>query len=233
MNLNKTKIEYLDYTVNLIVGCSGIGCAVRKKCWAMRMAKRKKHKCSLCYTFTPHFHLERMNEPLELKKPSRIGLNFMGETFDTAFLNVESITYYSEMLWMIEKAPQHMFLILTKQPQNIPDSLVFPDNVWLGVTVNRTADLWRIEELKKKKAKVKFVSFEPLYENLGNIDFKCIHWIIIGAQTRPTFLPMPQWIDSIVEQAKQRQIPIFFKDNLPLGYPNKIGEEFPKVVEGV
>jgi len=230
VNLNRTKIEYLDYTWNPTVGCEGIGCAVRKNCWARAMAKRQRHRCELCYTFSPHVHFERFDQPLEVKKPAHIGVSFMGDFYGKGIAYNIRASLYMRM----EKASWHIFIILTKQPQNIHFNEGIPRNIWLGVTVNRQQDLWRIHTLKQiEEAKIKFVSFEPLYEDLGKIDLESIDWVIIGAQTRPTLLPMPQWIDSIVEQAKQQQIPIFFKDNLPLGYPNKIGEEFPKVGGGV
>ncbi len=62
--MNKTGIEYLDYTWNPLVGCSGEGCAVREHCWAMRQAKRRKHECQDCYDFKPHNHVERVEQPL-------------------------------------------------------------------------------------------------------------------------------------------------------------------------
>lgn len=212
--MNRTKIEYLTHTLNLIVGCSGVGCAVKEKCWARAMAKRQLHKCKICYRFKPHYHRERLLQPLKRKKPSRIGLNFMGETFDKRIL--ESCPYvYDEMFKIVEEASWHTFVILTKQPQNIP-SMIFPRNLWLGVSVNRKEDLWRILELTKHPAAVHAISFEPLYENLGVLNLDDIEWVIIGAQTRPEVLPEFHWITSIVSQAINRNIPIFIKDNVTL-----------------
>src|SRR3990170_1961058 len=80
--MNRTKIEYLNFTWNPIAGCSGIGCAVRKECWARAQSKRRKWRCTLCYVFKPHLHKERLHEPLQRKKSSRIGVTFSGDFFD-------------------------------------------------------------------------------------------------------------------------------------------------------
>jgi len=80
--LNRTRIEYLHYTWNPVVGCSGVGCIVRDVCWARRFARRRKNQCELCYKFEPHPHFERFDEPLKRKKPSRIGVCFSGEFYD-------------------------------------------------------------------------------------------------------------------------------------------------------
>jgi len=211
--MNQTRIEYLGYTSNPIVGCSGFGCAVRLHCWAMAMAKRQKHRCSLCYNFEPHYHRERLEESLHLKKPSIIGLNFMGETFDK-LIHDYCPYVWTEMFDMMKKASWHTFVILTKQPQNVPHRVMLPKNLWLGSSVNRRDDLWRINELKGTTAQLIFLSCEPLYEDLGEIDLTDIHWIIIGAQTRPNVQPKEEWVYSLSHQASELNIPVFWKSNL-------------------
>lgn len=216
--MNRTKIEYLDYTLNVIVGCSGEGCAVRKECWAKGQSKRRKGKCEddRCYRFVPHDHPERLDEPFLVKKPRRIGLNFSGETFDKAFKDRSYIWF--GLCGMMRQAAWHTFVVLTKQPQNIPEDENFPipSNLWLGVSVNRVCDLWRIEELKKRKAALKFVSFEPLYEDLGPVDLFGINWVIIGAQKRPDLQPKFAWVESLVKEARRVGAKVFLKNNLVL-----------------
>ena len=152
--MNKTKIEYLDFTWNPGVGCSGTGCAVRKKCWAMRSAKRQP--CPLCKAFVPHFHPERLNQPLERRTPAIIGCCFSGEFFE---LEPEA---RAKILNVIHSAYWHEFLILTKQPHKIPHE-DYPDNLWIGVTINKVEDLWRLGLLKNRPGvKHRFISFEPL-----------------------------------------------------------------------
>jgi len=210
--LNRTRIEYLHYTLNVLVGCYGVGCAVRSNCWAFWQAKRKKHYCNLCYQFIPHIHRERLSEPLKVKKPSRIGLNFMGDTFDSAV----HPDWQQDLLEMIEKCPQHTFIIFTKQPQNIPKwfDIEAPSNLWVLVSVNRKQDLWRIQTLQDKSFSVLGISAEPLYEDLGEIHLEKIRWLIIGAQTRPNLKPKLEWVKSLCYQANNLGIPIFLKNNL-------------------
>ncbi|HLE74941.1 MAG TPA: DUF5131 family protein [Candidatus Bathyarchaeia archaeon] len=231
--MNRTKIEYLNYTLNVIVGCSGEGCAVRKKCWARAQAKRRKGKCKddRCYRFVPHDHPERLEEPLHVKKPSRIGLNFSGETFDRAFKD-RSYVWFG-MCGMMRRAAWHTFVVLTKQPQNIPEDENFPlpPNLWLGVSVNCKKDLWRIDKLREINVAVKFVCFEPLYEDLCPVDLSGIDWIIIGGQTRPKKLPNPRWVSKLVVKARDFGVPVFAKDNLEemyWRYPSSRPQEFPE-----
>src|SRR3972149_4708096 len=220
--MNRTRIEYLDYTLNVVIGCSGEGCAVRGKCWAMGQAKRRKGKCKddRCYRFVPHDHPERLEEPLHVMKSSRIGLNFSGETFD---MNLEN----RELIWfglcgMMRRAARHTFVVLTKQPQNVPEDENFPlpENLWLGVSVNCKKDLWRIDALRKIALSVnavKFVSFEPLYEDLGDVSLSGINWVIIGAQKRPNVQPEREWIINICRIAAKVGAKMFLKNNLDLG----------------
>lgn len=204
--MNKTKIEYLDFTWNPGVGCSGTGCAVREKCWAMRSAKRQK--CPLCKAFVPHFHPERLNQPIKRILGATIGCCFSGEFFE---LEPEA---RAKILNVIHSAYWHEFLILTKQPHKIPHE-DYPDNLWIGVTINKVEDLWRLGLLKNRPGvKHRFISFEPLYEDLKLANLEDIEWIIIGAQTRPLKLPARTWVTNLMDSAEHRKIPVFMKNNL-------------------
>ena len=220
--MNRTKIEYLDLTWNPVAGCSGVGCAVRGKCWARAMAKRLGRYCEVCPSFVPHVHFERFDEPLQRKKPAIIGVAFMGEFYDKEI--AENIRY--SLYMRMEKAHWHTFFILTKQPQNIDLMEPIPPNVWIGVSVNRKDDLWRIDELRQTNALVKVVSFEPLYENVP-CNLENIDWIIIGAQTRPKLELKPEWIHELTALAWAYNIPVFHKDNLGLKFPLR---EFPRAL---
>jgi protein gp37 len=230
--MNRTKIEYLDYTWNPVVGCNGVGCAVRKHCWARSQAKRQKplvdrngnsRGCLNCYDFRPHYHFERFNEPLKVKKPARIGVSFMGDLFDSAF----SITFHQQLFEIMARASWHTFVVLTKQSQNMRTFVEnwawsdVPINVWLGVSVNRKEDLHRIDDLKVTSAVVKFVSFEPLYEDLGDVDLSGIDWVIIGAQRRPNMQPTFNAVKSVISQAQTDGAKVFLKNNLDLNGLNK------------
>jgi len=218
--MNKTKIEYLDYTWSPTVGCEGIGCAVRKVCWAEAQAKRQKQRCELCYSFVPHVHWERFKQPLAVKKPSRIGVSFSGEFFSEQIAeNVRASLYM-----IMEKCPQHSFIILTKQPQNVSENKP-PKNVWIGVSVNTKKDLWRLSSLRDIETSVRIVSAEPLLEDLTKIDLSGIGWLIVGAQTRPYLEPKEKWVWNLILEATAKKVPIFLKNNLH--HANPI-QEFPE-----
>jgi protein gp37 len=229
--MNRTKIEYLDYTWNPTVGCNGVGCAVREVCWARRMAKRQKQHCQRCYDFIPHRHPERLNEPLLRKKSARIGVSFLGDLYDK---NMD-IIWIQRIFDIMTNAFWHTFVSLTKQAYTLSrltrNWIVVPKNVWLGVTVNRKENLNRIEDLKTVDSdSVKFVSFEPLYEDMGDIDLKGIDWVIIGAQTRPNLQPEVEWVHGLAEQARKVGAAVFIKNNV---FPwSKLRlQEFPKEVK--
>jgi len=192
-----------------MVGCTGFLCDVRKVCWANAQAKRRKNDCSKCYRFVPHLHPERLSQPFSIRKPSRIGVCFMGDLYDPT-----ATRQWQEMIYdVISKNPRHTFICLTKQPQNIPDRFL-PENLWLGVTVNTSGNLWRLEKLLEKRTRIKIISCEPLYGDLGIVDLRGIGWIIIGAQTRPDKQPERSWVASLITQAHRLRIPVFLKDNL-------------------
>jgi len=225
--MNQTKIEYLDFTWNPAVGCTGKGCAAKKVCWAARVCKRFKKRCDLCYSFFPHYHFERLNQPLARKKSARIGVCFNADLFDTAF----GIVSVQQIFKVMRDAVQHTFVLLTKQSKNLltfnKNWCDFPKNVWVGVTVNIKKDLLRIADLKQTDAVVKFVSFEPLYEDLGAVDLSGIDWVIIGGQTRPSLIPNGAWIANLMSRAWVLKIPVFSKNNLP----NHSCQQFPELKE--
>jgi protein gp37 len=181
----------------------------------------KSRGCLNCYDFRPHYHFERFKQPLTVKKPSRIGVGFMGDLFDSAF----SISFHQQIFSVMAQAYQHTFICLTKQSGNMLNFVEkwvgVPSNVWLGVSVNRKEDLRRIGDLRATDAAVKFVSFEPLYEDLGAVDLSGIDWVIIGAQTRPNMQPTFEAVKSLISQAQAVGAKVFLKNNLKLEYLNK------------
>ncbi|MEO0190718.1 MAG: DUF5131 family protein, partial [candidate division WOR-3 bacterium] len=130
--------------------------------------------------------------------------------------------WINKIFEIIKQCPHHRFIFLTKVPEKL--NYQFPDNCAVGVTVNRSADLDRIRILKNIVSSVKFVSFEPVYERIKP-DLSGIQWIMIGAQTGPKeFQPKKEWIDDIIESARNAKCNVFIKDNLD--YETKI-VEFP------
>lgn len=130
--------------------------------------------------------------------------------------------WISEVLKACGKYSQHTFQILTKFP-HLAFEYMFPNNVWLGTTVTNVDDLIRINSLINSTASVKFVSIEPLHEDIFPKDdfllstLRFIDWIIVGAETGPgreKHFPETQWIHNIIRAAREYQIPLFIKDNL-------------------
>ncbi len=121
---------------------------------------------------------------------------------------------------------ENRYYLLTKQPQNLAKFSPFPDNCWVGVTATNSAMMyWAVSHLQKIKAKVKYISFEPLLDwkspkiwltNPLNkyLVWGGINWLILGAQTRPTVYPKIEWVQEIIEGADEAGIPVFLKDNL-------------------
>lgn len=119
---------------------------------------------------------------------------------------------------LIESTPSLVWLLLTKRPQNIkrmfPDrwSGYTPENIWLGTTLENKAAVWRIEALRSVPAMVRFLSIEPLLEDLGTLDLTGIHWVIVGGESGHHARPMhPDWVRSVRDQCLAAKVPFFFK----------------------
>ena len=138
-----------------------------------------------------------------------------------------------EIFSVIRANPLHRFYFLTKQPQNVPNFSPFPDNCWIGVTVcdNLMAtNAWKCY-FDKFSAKLKFISFEPLLEDLLGMDEIIIQkadWIIIGSQTKPYNPPKIEWVQAIVECAEKAGKPVFLKDNLKPLMGHNLKQELPE-----
>lgn len=217
--MNKTQIEWTDYTWNPLTGCSR-NCFY---CYAARMAKRQAGRNGYPKEnpFAVTFHPDKLDEPAKVKKPSKIFTCSMGELFDSKSYDV----WIQWILGAMKKSPQHTFQILTKRPWVLP-MWKFPDNAWVGTSIDgATTSLSWIWELEKCSAKTKFVSFEPLLIELGPC-LDGVDWVIIGGCTGPKpFIPPKEWVDKIIKEARRVGAAIFLKDNL--GYPEKI-QEFPQ-----
>jgi protein gp37 len=207
--MNKTKIEWCDWTLNPVVGCPH-DCAY---CYARRQAKRQKQRCQLCYDFVPHPHLERLDHLDPKQKPARIFIDSMWDW------NAEGVKeeWLLRILDKMSECSRHTFIILSKRPERY-GRFHYPENVWLGTSVATTADCHRIHELCNEKIpNIRFVSIEPIHQR---IDFwfskRQVEWIILGAETghrKGKIKPEKEWITSIIDNARAEGIPLFIKDN--------------------
>jgi len=176
--------------------------------------------------FKPQFHKDRLNEPKKVKKPSKIFADSMSDFWGKGVKQ----EWRDKVYKTIEECPQHIFQILTKQPQNIKDIKKIPKNVWVGVSISNFEDRWRIASLISKKLKNKtFVSIEPILTDNISCYIYLVDWIIIGALTgrKKAFRPMKKTIKEIIKTCRKLDKPLFIKDNL--NWDKKI-QEFPRLV---
>lgn len=199
--MNKTKIEWTDFTWNPLVGC-------KNSCWYC-FAKRLNDRFGWLKVFTePKFYPERLGEPYNLKKPSKIFVCSMADLFG-------DWVDYLRILQVIQVAndnPQHTFQFLTKNPKRYLE-FDFPKNCWLGITITNSQEAGKLFDLLQKN-NYKFVSIEPLLGGFGkefNKFLTIVDLVIVGAMTgmgKKNVIPKKEWIDSI------KHPNIFYKDNI-------------------
>lgn len=219
--MNRTKIEWTDYSFNPITGCKH-GCWY---CYARKLAVRG----FIANNFEPTFYPERLKEPWQLKKPSKIFVCSVSDLF-APWTPTE---WRDAVLDSIFRCPvKHTFQLLTKNPERIPD-IRFPDNVWVGTTVTNENQDWKnIGEILKVKAKVRFVSFEPLLGKLpDNICLGQLQWVIIGKLTGSRKVKLDTyWVTHILNEASNHDIPVFMKNNLSPPWPKEdLIQKFPQI----
>lgn len=210
--MKTTKIEWTDRTWNPITGCTkiSVGCA---HCYAEIMARRLKAMGVAKYSngFKVTIHPEALKEPLQWKKPHNIFVCSMSDIFhdDVPFEFVDNI------MQTIEESPQHSFQILTKRAERMSAYFAthpIPQNVWLGVTVETVKAKNRIDYLRDIPASVRFLSCEPLIEDLGKLNLHNINWVIVGGESGNQARPMKEeWVLNIKEQVDKTGAAFFFK----------------------
>lgn len=209
----QSKIEWTQATWNPTVGCTKIspGC---KFCYAETMAKRLQ--AMRVHGYEHGFELvvlpERLEQPLKRKKPTTYFVDSMSDLFHEQVPD----DFIAQVFNVIQQASQHRFQILTKRAERLADffkTATPPNNAWLGVSVeDRQYGLPRIDHLRKVNAQIRFLSIEPLLEDLGEIDLTGIHWVIVGGESGAKARPMQkQWVENIREQCLESQIRFFFK----------------------
>jgi protein gp37 len=209
----KSQIEWTEQTWNPTTGCTKTspGC---KHCYAEVMAARlhamkaRGYENGFQLTLIP----ERLSQPLKRKKPTVYFVNSMSDLFHEDIPDY----YLDKVFEVIEKTPHHTYQILTKRAERLPDYFNHrhcPANVWLGVSVeDRKFGVPRINQLKQVNAAIRFLSIEPLLEDLGTIDLNGIHWVIVGGESGPKARPMkPEWVENIKIQADRIGVAFFFK----------------------
>lgn len=211
--MSTSKIEWTDATWNPVTGCSKIsnGCL---HCYAEIMSRRLKAMGLKKYNngFNVVIHEEKLNDPKKWLKPKRIFVCSMSDLFhkDVPFEFIDKI------MNVIEDTPQHKYQLLTKRAERMAEyfkTRIIPQNVWLGVTVEAQSTKNRIDNLREiKGGAIKFLSCEPLLEDLGTLDLNDIDWIIVGGESGPKARPMKEeWVLNIKCQVEQAGKIFFFK----------------------
>lgn len=203
-----SKIEWTNITWNPITGCNkkSEGCL---NCYAEKMHKRLTAMGQEKYKFPFEcvlFHYEELGRDLG-KKPKMVFVNSMSDTFNEK-ISDEQI---DKILGFCNANQHHQFQVLTKRAERVP-GFSYPNNIWLGVTVENANHKNRIDYLRKTNAKIKFLSCEPLLGDLGELDLTGIDWVICGGETGFNARPVhPDWIRNIQKQCKVAGVPFFFK----------------------
>jgi len=209
----KSSIEWTEVTWNPTVGCTKIspGC---KHCYAEVMARRlhaigvRGYENGFKLTLMP----ARLEEPLQRRKPTVYFVNSMSDLFHEKV----PFEYIDRVFDAMRHAPQHTFQVLTKRAERMAEfcarRAVAP-NAWLGVSVeNRKHGVPRIGVLREVDAAVRFLSVEPLLEDLGALDLRGIHWVIVGGESGRKARPMrAEWVENVKRHCDAGRVPFFFK----------------------
>ncbi|MCK4760749.1 MAG: phage Gp37/Gp68 family protein [Candidatus Aminicenantes bacterium] len=209
---SKSNIEWTDSTWNPVTGCTkiSIGC---QNCYAERMAYRLKAMKVPAYKngFDLTIHPENLQAPLKTKKSKMIFVNSMSDLFHKDV----PVSFIYQMIDVMREAYWHTFQILTKRSSRLKDlskDVSWPDNVWVGVTVESNELVHRIDDLKCTNAKTRFLSMEPLLTPMNNLDLSGIDWVIVGGESGPGSRPMEErWVLDIKNQCEKFNAPFFFK----------------------
>lgn len=203
----QTGIEWTDRTWNPTTGCNKVspGCQF---CYAESVAHR----------FTNHFptgfefkvRRERLNQPKSWRAPSRIFVDSMSDLFHESM----PLDYLQEIFEVMRECPRHVFQILTKREKRLAElapRLTWPENVWLGVSVENQKYTRRIDVLREVPAHVRFLSCEPLLGPL-DLDLTGIQWVITGGESGRKHRPIEeQWVLDIREQCREAGVAFFHK----------------------
>jgi protein gp37 len=218
-----TSIEWTDATWNPVAGCTVIspGCT---NCYAMRMAARldamgmtkyraltRKSGGRAVWTGKVRIDPAALAIPAKWKKPRRIFVNSMSDLFHE---NVP-VDFVRRVWTAMRGTPQHTYQVLTKRPDrmaSITSSFPLLKNVWLGTSVESAEYLYRLDDLRKVNAAVRFISFEPLLGSVASVDLTGIDWAIVGGESGPRSRPMLElWVAEIEAACRKADVAFFFK----------------------
>ena len=208
-----SRIEWTERTWNPTVGCTKIstGC---KNCYAETMAWRLKAMGAPGYEngFALALLPERLEDPVGRRKPTVYFVNSMSDLFHERVPD----SYVEQVFDVIARTPQHTYQILTKRAARMARFFRerdVPPNAWMGTSVeNKKHGVPRIDHLRKVPARIRFLSVEPLLEDVGALDLNGIHWVIVGGESGAKARPMQKaWALSVQQQCEAQRVAFFFK----------------------
>ncbi len=208
----RSTIEWTDSSWNPGRGCRKIsaGC---KHCYAETFAERFRNVPGHPYErgFDPRVVEGALDLPVQWRCGRRIFVNSMSDLFLEDF----SHFFIGEVFGVMRATPQHQFQVLTKRAQRMRDLLAgrhMPEHVWLGVSVEDSTQLGRVDLLRQVDVSVRFLSLEPLLGPMPALDLAGVKWVIVGGESGARARSMnPAWVRDIRDQCREARVPFFFK----------------------
>lgn len=218
---DRSGIEWTETTWNPTTGCDRVsaGC---DNCYALALARRLKAMGSAKYqndgdprTSGPGFgiavHQEALTQPYRWRNPRVVFVNSMSDLFHAKV----PVSFVRRVFHVIADTPQHTYQVLTKRAtrlRKVAHQLEWPANLWMGVSVENSAQLARADELRQVPAAVRFLSCEPLLGPLTGLDLDGIGWVITGGESGPDARPVdPIWVRDIRDACQRGAVPFFHK----------------------
>lgn len=205
--------------MNVVIGCT-IGCSY---CYARNNVRR----FHMTEDFSRPEYFPGKLKLMDRKCPRNLLLTGMSDFSDW------DPEWRGEVFARIGQNPQHQYIFLTKRPEKVRFSTEL-DNVWFGVTVTSEKEKGRIKTMREHiRAKHYQVSFEPMFDNIGEVDFTGIEWIVVGTETgrrKGKSESKQEWVWNLTNQAHSRGIPVFMKEDLlPVMGEAQMIQELPQV----
>ena len=211
MALN-SAIEWTESTWNPVTGCTKVSLGCRY-CYAERLAKRLRAMGNANYAngFRVTLHEHMLEVPLRWRTPRMVFVNSMSDLFHEKV----PVSFLERVFDVMHRASHHVFQVLTKRSERLTrlaPKLDWPENVWMGVTVEHADYLDRVEHLRATPARIKFLSLEPLLGPMPHVDLAGIDWVIVGGESGPGARPMrAEWATEIRDRCASAGVPFFFK----------------------
>lgn len=230
-----TNISWTGSTWNPVTGCDKIsaGC---KFCYAEAQASRLHLWGNKRYRngFSVTLHHDLVDVPRRWRKPRLVFANSMSDLFHDKVPD----DFIRRVFKTMNECPKHEFQILTKRPKRLAElapRLTWTPNIWMGVSVEDNAHLWRIDDLRGVQARIRWISIEPLLGPLPDLDLESIHWVVVGGESgeKPRYMD-PNWVRGIRDRCITSRVPFYFKQwhgsyqaKTPPQFDGRIWAEYP------